>query len=142
MMYEDDLSPNIPDSLYTQWFQLSEIVDGVRMGPEVRFSDLRGWYIESEAAAAELARREQAGPTPGPLSPEEEEATLSDVQIIQRRDAEVERLRGLLAKMVALVDHLLALNSDDLTRAGLEPVDTLTPANHATIEAAKEKTKC
>lgn len=34
-VYEDELSPIIPESIYTQWYSLSHVIYGVRMGPAV-----------------------------------------------------------------------------------------------------------
>ena len=39
-MYEDELPEDIPKSLYDLWFDLSSIVDGVRMGPTLIIIDL------------------------------------------------------------------------------------------------------
>lgn len=163
MIYEDDLSPNIPDSLYTQWFQLSEIVDGVRMGPEVRFSDLRGWYIESEATA-ELARRafaiaqgeqecrEQAAqPEAQPTNIHQYKAVLADYeQKINAERREAERLRGLLASLASAAERVLVIltarfqndyRANGMTDEGaLETAQGLTIITglRETIEAAKE----
>lgn len=34
LMYEDELPQDITDAEYSEWFELSAIVEGVRMGPQ------------------------------------------------------------------------------------------------------------
>jgi hypothetical protein len=41
LMYEDELPEDLPKILYDWWFDLSEIVDGVRMGPTIKPSNQR-----------------------------------------------------------------------------------------------------
>lgn len=45
LIYENELPPDIPETLYAAWFRLSSIVDGVRMGPPVRYGRKIGYYI-------------------------------------------------------------------------------------------------
>lgn len=35
-MHEDELPEDLPQKLYDWWFDLSQIVDGVRMGPKIK----------------------------------------------------------------------------------------------------------
>lgn len=44
LMYEDQLPQSMTDAEYDAWYDQSEVVEGVRMGPRVEMSDLEEYY--------------------------------------------------------------------------------------------------